>query len=128
MSISSTAGMGRASMRPGNSQQRVLAAFRVVTALQAGRGRAQDHARARGLRAHDGHVAPVVARRLLLLVAAVVLFVHHDQAQIPYRREHSGARPHHHAAPRRSVMRRHCSVRSTSVNARVQDGHAVAEA
>ncbi len=96
ISISSTAGMGRASMRPGQFEQRVLAALRVVAALQAGRGGAQHHARAGRLRAHDGDVAPVVARRFFLFVAAVVLFVHHDQAQVAHRREDAGARAHHH--------------------------------
>jgi hypothetical protein len=44
MSISSTAGMGRASMRLGKRQQRVFAALGVVAAFEAGRGRAQHHA------------------------------------------------------------------------------------
>ncbi len=83
----------------GQFEQRVLAALGVVAALETRRGGAQHHAGARRLRAHNGDVAPVVARRFLLLVAAVVLFVHHDQAQIPHRREDAGARPHYYRCP-----------------------------
>jgi hypothetical protein len=126
MSISSTMGMGRSSMRPGNSSSVYLPRSGVVAAFQAGRGRTQHHARAGRLRPHHGHIAPVVARRLFLLVAAVVLFVHHDQAQVAHRREHARARPHHHrgragadAPPLLGAL--HIRERA------VQNGHPVAE-
>ena len=96
MSISSTVRHGPLLDAARQFQQRVLAALGVVAAFEAGRGRTQHHARAGRLRAHDGHIAPVVARRLFLLVAAVVLLIHHDQAQVAHRREHPGPRAHHH--------------------------------
>jgi len=68
MSISSTMGMGRSSMRPGNSSSVYLPALHFVAAFERGRGRTQHHARAGLLRPHHGHIAPVVARRLFLLV------------------------------------------------------------
>ena len=80
----------------GQFQQGVLAALGVVAALEAGGGGAQHDAGAGGLRAHDGHVAAVVARGLLLLVAAVVLLIDHDQPQIAYRREHARPGSDHH--------------------------------
>ena len=112
----------------GQLQQRVLAALGVVAALQAGRGRAQHHAGAGRLRAHDGHVAAVVARRFLLLVALVVLLVDDDQAQVP---RPARTRPSACPPPRRPRPRG-CAATArrarTSAKARVQDGHAVAEA
>ena len=73
----------------------------VIAALETGRGRAKQHARARRLRPHDCDIAPVVAGIFLLLIACVVLFVDDDQTEIAYRREDAGARAHHHAGAAR---------------------------
>ena len=54
--------------------------------------------RARGLRAHDGDIAAVVARRVLLFVALVVLFVDHYQAEILYRCKDARPRSNHHGS------------------------------
>ncbi len=49
------------------------------------------------MRAHDGHVAPVVARRVLLLIAAIVLFIDDDEAEILHRSEDARPGSDHHA-------------------------------
>ena len=111
----------------GQFEQRVLAALGVVAAFEAGRGRAQHHAGAGRLRAHDGDVAAVVARRFLLLVALVVLLVHHDQPEIAHRREDAGARAHHHARRAGADAAPLLGALGVAEGA-VQNGHAVAEA
>ncbi len=112
---------------PRQFQQRVLAALGVIPALEAGRGRTQHHARAGRLRAHDGHVAAVVARRFFLFIALVVLLVHHDQAQIAHGRENPGARAHHHRRRARANPPPLIGALRIAEGA-VQNGHAIAEA
>ena len=97
MSIISTCGMGRCSMRSGNSSSLNLPLLGVVAGFETGRRGAENHHGVGGLRPHDGDIAAVIARRLRLLVAAVVLFVHHHQAEILHGREDAGARADHHA-------------------------------
>ena len=63
------------------------ARHRVVVGLHRRRRRAEHDQRAGALRAHDRHVAAVVARALFLLVRAVVLLVDDDQAEPVERRE-----------------------------------------
>ena len=48
-------------------------------------------------RADNGDVAAVIPRRLFLLETVFLLLVHDHQAEIFERREHRGARAHHHA-------------------------------
>ncbi len=72
-------------------EQRVLSGLGVVAGFQTGRGGAQHYYGARMVRAHDRHVAAVIARRFLLLIALVVLFVDDDQSEIADRREDAGA-------------------------------------
>ena len=114
-------------MRSGSSSSVYLPRSHVVAALETGRGRAQHHARAGGLRAHDGHIAAVIARRLLLLVALIVLFVDHDQAEIAHRREHAGTRAHHHARLARADAAPLLGALGIGESA-VQNRHAIAEA
>src|SRR5439155_16559047 len=71
----------------GESEQLVLPAARVRPALEARRRTSQDDDGALRARAHDGHLARVVARRLALLVARLVLLVDDDGAEVAERRE-----------------------------------------
>ena len=70
---------------------------RVMETFERGRGGAEQRHRAFELRAHDGDIAPVVARRFFLLVAGLLLLVHDDQADIFERRKNGRARAHHDA-------------------------------
>src|SRR5206468_2589718 len=63
-------------------QQMVLAGCRVHPALEAGRRTPKHDDRALGPRAHDGHLAGVIARGLALLVARLVLLVDDDRAEV----------------------------------------------
>src|SRR6185503_7414406 len=59
------------------------------------RRRGREHERgSTALRAHERHVARVVARRVLLLVGAILFLVDRDQAEIAKRHEDRGARSH----------------------------------
>ncbi len=99
----------------------VLPAARVVQALQAGCGAAEQGLGAMNASEHDGHVARVVAGRwFMLFIAGVVLLVHHHQLQIAVGEEEGGACsnddgcrivPLRHAHPElRALMRRHAAV------------------
>ena len=78
-------------------QELIFSRARIVKTFQRRRRRTQQRHRAFELRAHDGNVPPVIARRFFLLVARFLLFIDDDQAQIFERREHRRTRSHHDA-------------------------------
>ncbi len=89
----------------GQFDQRVFAAFGVVAAFQAGRGRPEHHHGAGLPRAHDGDVPAVVARRLLLFVAVRRALRRSPPApdSAPARRRPSACPPPPSQCPRESA-------------------------
>ena len=57
--------------------------------------RPEQHDALLHLRAHDGDIARVVARRFLLLVGSLVLFIDHDESEVFERREDGTPRADH---------------------------------
>ena len=110
----------------GNFEQSVLARSRVEAAFETGGGRAEHHAGIRRPRAHDGHVAAVIARGFFLLVAGVVFFIDHNQAEIAHGSEDSGACSDHNAGAARANSAPLIGALGVAEGA-VQNRHAVAE-
>ena len=79
----------------GQLQQAVRAALRLVPALQAGRGAAQDDGTAALLRPPHRQIAGVVAQFVVLFERAVVFLIDHNQPDIRQRREHRQPRANH---------------------------------
>ena len=59
--------------------------------LQRRRGASQNHDAFLNLRAHDGDIARVIARRFFLFVGGLVFFIDDNQPEIFQRREHRAA-------------------------------------
>jgi hypothetical protein len=78
-------------------QEMIFSRARILKAFERGRRRTEQRDRPFELRAHDGHVPAVIARRFFLLVAGLLLLVDDDQPQIFDRRENGRARSHHDA-------------------------------
>ena len=74
----------------------VFARADVGDGLERRRRRAEQANGVGQLRAIDGDIAPMIARRLVLLVGGLVLFIDDDQPQIVHRCEHRRARANHH--------------------------------
>ena len=96
-------GIGRAVGRSVSTSRRYVTALGVRVALEARRRRAEHAHGAGALRAHERHVARVVAHALVLLERAVVLLVDDDHAEVrrAARTPPSARRPR--SAPRRAA-------------------------
>ena len=105
----------------GQRQQRVLPARRIHPALETRRRASEHDDRALVARAHDRHLARVIARRFALLVARLVLFVDDDRAEVARaaRRSPSARRRRFACAPARArAIRRTARRRSARCAAR----------